>query len=333
MQRILLVLFTLFFSLSVSAQQVLRFATLAPDGSPWMREMRAAAAEVEKQTNGRVKVRFFPGGVMGNDVVVLRKIRLGQLHGAVLTSSELSTVNPDAPIYSLPFTFSNWDQVDRARKEVDPLLASGFEQNGMYMLGASGVGFAYLMSTRPIKTREDLRSGKLWTPNNDMIAERTFTKGGVTPIPLPIGDVFTSLQTGMIDTVANTPSGAVALQWHGKIRHIMDLPLSYVVAYVVVDLRAWQRIPAADRTIVGKIFKSASARVDSGIRKDDEDAMAAMVKQGLLLTKPSAEEEKYFREVGQAVIADIESENAISPKVLAALRRVLTTSPSATAAQ
>ena len=198
------------------AQQVVKIATLAPDGSAWMRELRIAAAEVQASTAGRVQVKFYPGGVMGSDNVVIRKIRLGQLQGGVLTSSELATVYPDAQIYSMPFLFEDWDALARARTQVDPMLAKGFEAKGYKLLTPANVGFAYLMSTRPLRNRADFQAAKLWIPQNDMIAERTFKAGGVSPILLPLGDVFTSLQTGLVDTVANTPAGAVALQWHGK---------------------------------------------------------------------------------------------------------------------
>ena len=306
----------------VGAQvQTLRLATVAPDGSPWMRELRVAAAEVKTATAGRVEIRYFPGGVMGNDQAVLRRIRQGgQLQGGVLTSSELSLVYPDAPAYTLPFMFANWAEVDRARPVVDPILAKGFTERGFHMLGASSIGFAYLMSTKPMQGIADVRSAKLWVPQNDAIAELTFRQGGASPIPLPIGDVFTSLQTGMVDMVANTPAGTVALQWHGKLKSFYDLPLAYVVGYIVVDQRAWSRIAAADQVIVDRIFKAASARVDQTIRRDDVAALEAMKKQGLVIVTPTAADAAYFRDVGQKVVQKLEAENGISANVLNALR-------------
>ncbi|MGL6290503.1 MAG: TRAP transporter substrate-binding protein DctP [Silanimonas sp.] len=301
--------------------QTLRLATLAPDGSPWMRELRVAAEQVKAETQGRVEIRYFPGGVMGNDQAVLRRIRQGgQLQGGVLTSSELSLVYPDAPVYTLPFMFANWAEVDRVRPKVDPLLAAGFAERGFHMLGASGVGFAYLMSAKPMTGVEDVRQAKLWVPQNDAIAEMTFREGGASPIPLPIGDVFTSLQTGMVDMVANTPAGTVALQWHGRLKTLYDLPLAYVIGFIVVDQRAWSRISAADQAIVDRIFKAASDRVDQTIRRDDIAALEAMKKQGLTVVTPTPADAEYFREVGRTVLAKLEAEQGISPAVLKAIR-------------
>lgn len=321
-RRLLLSILLLAFTPALLAQtQTLRLATLAPDGSPWMRELRAAAEQVKAETGGRVEIRYFPGGVMGNDQAVLRRIRQGgQLQGGVLTSSELSLVYPDAPVYTLPFMFANWAEIDRVRPKVDPLLAAGFAERGFHMLGASGVGFAYLMSAKPMAGVEDVRRAKLWVPQNDAVAEMTFREGGASPIPLPIGDVFTSLQTGMVDMVANTPAGTVALQWHGRLKTLYDLPLVYVVGFIVVDQRAWSRIAPADQAIVDRIFKAASARVDQTIRRDDVAALEAMKKQGLTVVTPTPADAEYFREVGRRVLARLEAEQGISPTILKAIR-------------
>ena len=324
MLRPLVVLFLLLFAAIPTAwaqTQTLRLATLAPDGSPWMRELRAAAEQVKAETAGRVEIRYFPGGVMGNDQAVLRRIRQGgQLQGGVLTSSELALVYPDASAYTLPFLFTDWTEVDRVRPKVDPLLAKGFAERGFHMLGASGVGFAYLMSAKPMAGVDDVRRAKLWVPQNDAITEMTFREGGANPIPLPIGDVFTSLQTGMVDMVANTPAGAVALQWHGRLRSLFDLPLAYVVGFIVVDQRAWSRIAPADQAIVDRIFKAASARVDQTIRRDDAAALEAMKRQGLQVVTPTPADAEYFREVGRRVMVKLEAQQKVSPGVLAAIR-------------
>ena len=319
-------LLSLMFSLLMAAPaaaQVVKIATLAPDGSAWMRELRAASAEVKKGSGGRVDVKFYPGGVMGNDAVVLRKMRLGQLQGGVLTSSELSLVYPDATAYSLPFLLGSWDEVARVRASVDPMLAKGFQQRGIRMLGVTGLGFAYLMSDRPLRTRADMGGIKLWIPSNDEIAARTFKMGGVNTIPLPLGDVFTSLQTGLVDTVVNTPSGAIVLQWHGKLKHMVDLPLTFVVGFLVVDEKAWKKIAPADQAVLAAAFASAGKRMDANIRRDDDAALAAMKKQGTVVAPMDPSETQRWRAFGARVTADMEAQKSISPEILAAIRRAL----------
>jgi TRAP-type C4-dicarboxylate transport system substrate-binding protein len=162
-----------------AAETTLKIASLAPDGSLWMREMRAAGDAITASTEGRVAIKFYPGGVMGDDATVLRKVRLGQLQGGAFTGSELTLVYKNSQIYSLPFLFANYAQVDAARAVADAKLVAGFEQAGFRIVGISGVGFAYLMGSKPLSTTEALRASKVWVPQNDRIAELAFRAGGV----------------------------------------------------------------------------------------------------------------------------------------------------------
>jgi TRAP-type C4-dicarboxylate transport system substrate-binding protein len=305
------------------AEQVIKIATVAPEGSAWMRELRAAGAEVQTGSQGRVIVKFYPGGVMGSDQVVIRKMRFGELHGGMLTSSELAVTYPDAAVYSLPFEFDSWAQVDKVRPQIDPLLAKGFEAHGLHMLAASNIGFAYIMSTKQLHNREDMEKAKVWIPQNDAIAERTFKAAGVSTIPLALGDVFTSLQTGLVDTVANTPSGAVAMQWHGKVKYMINLPLTFVVGYVVLDGKVWHQLSPADQAIVGKAFAAAAARMDANIKRDDAAALDAMKKQGLTLSSLDPAEAGRWRDIGVKVTQQMVADKLISAEMLADVRKAV----------
>lgn len=308
------------FATTASAQSTIKIASLAPDGSLWMKEMRAAGDAIATGSEGRVAIKFYPGGVMGNDATVLRKIRLGQLQGGAFTGSELSLVYKNAQIYSLPFLFTGYDEVDAARAKVDPILVEGFASNGFRVVGISGVGFAYLMGSREVSDREQLKHAKVWVPQNDRIAELTFRAGGIEPIPLPLGDVFTSLQTGLVDTVGNTAAGAIALQWHTKVSHLFDLPLSYVVGYVAIDNKAFAKLSESDQALVVKAFGEAAARIDAGNRKADADARTVLQGQGVAFATPSAEETSYWRGIGQQITDKLISDGALDAEVLAAVR-------------
>ena len=321
--RLLFLALLLLVAAPVFAQTTLKIASLAPDGSLWMKEMRAAGEAVAKGSEGRVAIKFYPGGVMGNDTVVLRKIRLGQLQGGAFTGSELSQVYKNAQIYSLPFLFSGYEQIDAVRAEVDPMLVAGFEKSGFRVVGISGVGFAYLMGSREVANRKQLRAAKVWVPQNDRIAELTFRAGGIEPIPLPLGDVFTSLQTGLVDTVGNTAAGAIALQWHTKVAHLFDMPLTYVVGYVVVENKAFAKLSEVDQALVTRAFGEAAARIDGGNRKADAEARAVLKGQGVKFASPSAEETIYWKGIGDQITADLLKDRSLDAEVLEAVRAAL----------
>ncbi|MGH8122403.1 MAG: TRAP transporter substrate-binding protein DctP, partial [Rudaea sp.] len=277
---------------NATAAITIKIATVAPDGTAWMREMRAAAATIKQRSGDRVEIKYYPGGVMGDDATVLRKIKIGQLQGAAFTGGQAAAITGDANIYGQPFLFRTQQEVDKVRARIDPLLRSSFEKSGFVAPGISGGGFAYLMSVKDIHSKDDLKSAKVWVPQGDRVAEAAFRAAGVTPIPLSLADVYTSLQTGLIDTVENTTSGAIAFQWHTKIKYMVDLPLMYVVGVLVIDEKAFDALSADDRKAVDEEIAAAFARLDKVNRDDNAQAREALKKQGITITEPSAEERR-----------------------------------------
>lgn len=152
----------------------IKIATLAPDGTLWMQEMRKAAEEITRRTDGRVVFKFYPGGSMGSDRNVLRKIRAGQLHGGMLTGGALSDIYPDTQIYGLPFLFRSYEELDYVRSRMDKTLAQGIEEHGFVTFGFTDGGFAYLMSSAPIRRVEDIKRQKVWAPEGDDVTRAMF---------------------------------------------------------------------------------------------------------------------------------------------------------------
>jgi TRAP-type C4-dicarboxylate transport system substrate-binding protein len=313
-------------SMAGAAQaDVLKIATTAPDGTAWMKEMRTGADAVKTRTEGRVELKYYPGGVMGDPATVQRKIKIGQLHGGAFTGGEISSANPDVQVYSLPFLFRTQAEIDAVRAKFDDRVKAGFEKSGFVALGLSGGGFAYIMSTREIKTRDDLKAAKVWVPQGDFIAEIAFKAVGVTPISLPLADVYTSLQTGLIDTAANTFAGAIAFQWHTKIKHIVDLPVSYVVGAIVVDKKAFDKIAPADQAVLKEEMAKAFARLDQISIEDNTKAVDALKKQGITVYQPNAEETANWQKVGAESVQKLEGERSPSPELTKAVADELAT--------
>jgi len=316
--------FVLFAALSsAQAATVIKIATEAPDGTAWMRELRAGAEGVKKHTDDRVEIKFYPGGVMGDEPTVLRKIKIGQLQGGAFTGGELAQVDKDTQIYSLPFVFKTLDEVDKVRAQLDPLLKQSVEKTGYEILGISGGGFAYLVSVNDIKGKDDLKAAKVWIPQGDRIAEAGFKAGGVTPIALPLADVYTSLQTGLIDTAANTPAGTIAFQWHTKVKHMVDLPLTYVVGILIVDKKVFDALSPEDRKTLSDELGAAFTRLDKINRDDNTQAREALQKQGIAIFKPNAAETASWESVGADARKNLVGDGEISAEMSAALDKAL----------
>ena len=314
---------TLATALPATAATTIKIATVAPDGTAWMREMRATADAIKKATDARVELKLYPGGVMGDNATVLRKIKIGQLQGSAFTGGEAGVITKDAEIYGMPFLFRNQAEVDKVRAKVDPILKDVVRKTGFELIGVTGGGFGYLMSTKDIKTRDDLKNAKVWVPQGDEIAELTFKTAGVTPVPLPLSDVYTSLQTGLIDTAANTESGAIAFQWHTKIKHVVDMPIIYVVGEVLIDKKTFDALGAADQKVVTEQFDAAFERLDKTNRADNASAREALKSQGISFFSPDAAERARWEGVGADAYQQLTAQHAFSTDLQKAIDAAL----------
>ncbi|HKP65701.1 MAG TPA: TRAP transporter substrate-binding protein DctP [Casimicrobiaceae bacterium] len=310
-------------ALPAAAATTIKIATVAPDGTAWMKEIRATGDAIKKGTDGRVELKLYPGGVMGDNATVLRKIKIGQLQGSAFTGGEASVITKDAEVYTVPFLFRSQEEADKVRAKVDPVLKDAVRKTGFELLGLSGGGFAYLMSTKDIKTRDDLKNAKVWVPQGDEIAELTFKTAGVTPIPLPLADVYTSLQTGLIDTAANTDAGAIAFQWHTKIKHVVDMPVIYVVGEVLIDKKTFDALGAADQKVVTDEFNAGFARLEKINLSDNTSARDALKAQGITFFAPDAAERTRWEGVGAETYRELTAQHAFSPELQKALDAAL----------
>jgi len=312
--------------LATSAQATtFKIATLAPDGTSWMNAMRAGAEEISKRTDGRVAFRFYPGGIMGNDKSVLRKIRVGQLHGGAITGGGLADILPEAQVYSLPFQFRNFAEVDYVRHRMDPLLLEGMKEKGYVGFGISEGGFAYLMSDAPISGVEDLKGHKVWVPEGDLISRTAFEATGVSPVSLPLTDVLTGLQTGLVDTVAATPTGAIALQWHTRVKQLTEAPLMYIYGTMVLKRRTFERLSGADQKIVSEIMRGVFEKLNRQNREDNASALAALKGQGIGFVKTDAEAIQQWRRIVGDAMDELINDDLFDPAIHRRLQNHLKT--------
>ena len=293
------------FNSSAVLAKTIKIATLSPDGTFWMKQMRVGAKEIKEKTQGRVKFKFYPGGVMGNDGNVLRKIRIGQLHGASVTISTLSQTIPDVTLYGLPYLFSSLDDAAEIRKTTDPMLSREIEKNGFVNFGFAQGGFSYLMSKDPIRSLDDLRERKSWVPEKSEVGLSVYRYVGVTPISLPLSDVLTGLQTGLIDTIITPPIGALALQWHTHIEYVTDQPLNYLAAMLIIDKKVFKKLSETDQAIVRDVMGKVYKKIDEQNKVDNIAARKALLNQGVKFIKLSKTDKKEWEKIDYFVINEM----------------------------
>jgi TRAP-type transport system periplasmic protein len=265
---------------SASAVDV-KIATVAPDGSRWMQQMRAGAEEVNKRTSGRVVIKFYPGGVMGNDAQVLRKIRIGQLQGGMFTAGGLGDRYGALNLYGIPFLFRSLEEIDAVRAQLDSELIAGLDKAGFTTFGFIEGGFANLLANEPIRSVEDMRRKKVWVPEGDPISFMAMETLGLSPAVLPVTDVLTGLQTGLIDIAFASPVAALVLQWHTKTKFITELPISYSMGIFAIEKSVYAGLSAEDQQIVREVIGRYVQSLDREARDDNKRAAEVLSRSGL----------------------------------------------------
>ena len=273
--------------LSVQAAEAatLKIATVTPEGSEWMTELRASAKEIRERTDGRVDIKYYGGGVMGNDTKVLGRIRIGSLQGGAFTPSALSDIYPDLNLYGLPMVFNSEEEVAYVRERMDNTLVAGLEEAGFVNFGFAAGGFASVLSNTPIRSLDDLRGKRVWVPEGDQISYASMEAMSLSPVTLPLTDVLTGLQTGLIDIVAISPIGALVLQWHTKVKYMTEMPLVYTLGLMAVQKKAFEKLSEADQVVVREVMERTYSEFNEANVEDNIAARDALVNAGIELVE------------------------------------------------
>jgi TRAP-type C4-dicarboxylate transport system substrate-binding protein len=270
-----------------------------------MKSINAMNAEVMKKTENRVQFRIYPGGVLGDEKDVLRKMKIGQIQGAVLTSGGLSAIFKEVDVLQVPFLFNNYEETDFILNKMDSFLRKGFEENGFVLLGWSEAGFIYLMSTIPISSAADLKKGKVWIWEESPMSKAIFDEAGVKAIPLSIPDVLVGLQTGLVDVVYVPPTAAISLQWFTKVKYMSDVPLVYLVGGIVVKKDTFKGISPSDQNLIMEIFQHDFDQLKAVTRNENREAIKVMTKQGVKIITPSKEQIEEFKKLSNKAMGHI----------------------------
>ena len=308
----------LFFTRSAAGAEkgfVIKLGTLAPEGSSWMKTFNTLNTEVMKKTENKVQFKIYPGGVLGDEMDMLRKLKIGQIQGVALTSGGLSALFKEMDVLQIPFLFQTYEEVDATLKKMDSFFRKGFEDNGYVFLGWSEAGFIYLMSTVPIASVSDLKKAKVWVWEDSPMSKAIFDEAGVKAIPLTIPDVLVGLQTGLVDVVYAPPTGAISLQWFTKVKYLTDVPLVYLTGGVVVKKDIFKQISQSSQNFISESFQQHLDQLKIITRNENRDAIKVMVKNGVKIITPSKDQIDEYKRLSNKAMGHI-SGQTFSNKVL-----------------
>jgi TRAP-type C4-dicarboxylate transport system substrate-binding protein len=293
----------------------IRLATLAPSGSPWMQVLGKGEAEIRKKTAGRVDLKYYPGGQQGDERDFVRKIGLGQLDGASVTSVGLSMIDESIRVLELPMMFKTAEEVDYVADKMWPYFQKKFEKKGFKLNDRGEVGWLYFLTKDRVDSIASLKKQKLWLWGDDVIVNALYRKLGLNGVPLGVPEVDSALTSGKINGCYTSPVAAIALQWYSKTKYATSMPMSFAVSATVISTKTIAKLSAEDLKSFVTIAKASQKKLRKVIRKANQDALKTMTRKGLTIvpTPPAmvAEFEKTAQEVWKELVGKVYSQQEL----------------------
>src|SRR5205809_3963177 len=221
----------------------IKLGTLAPKGSTWDILIKEMAQKWSEVSGGKVKLRTYPGGVLGNEGDMVRKMRIGQLSAAALTAIGLHDITPEPQGVDAPMVIESYEELDYVMSKLSPRMEKSIEAKGYVVLAWSEVGFVNFFSARVFHTPVEAKEAKIFAWEGDPASVDAWKAAGLHPVVLSATEIVPSLQTGLIDTVATPPLYAMTARLYSKANHMLDFPWAVLTGATVVRKDVWDKVP------------------------------------------------------------------------------------------
>jgi len=302
------VMWMVFISISFNCFAVkIKLATLVPTGTSWAMTLKKMSKEIKKATDGKVRMQIYYGGVQGDEPDVIRKARVGQLHGGVFTGKTLGDIFSDVRIMELPFNFYDDDKKAlRALAANNTQFNKRFLKHGYVNLGFYGIGKVYAVSTKKVKKLSDLQGVKMWAWEGDEVVRAMMDSLKLVSVPLALPDVMSSLSTGMIEAAYAPPLGILALQWQNKIKYLIDFPIAYSIGALLITNKQWQKVSMPHQKIIRKIATKYVDEANILSVEDNKNSLNVLREMGVEFIEFSKEEMAQAESIRKNVISKLE---------------------------
>ncbi len=277
----------------------IRVGTIVPEGSPWHEILRDMGQKWRTASNGRITWTIYPGGTLGDEAALISKMRQRQIHVAAVTSVGLETIAAECSALSIPLLFESDEELDYVRQRIEPRLEKALEAKGFIVLNWGDGGWIRFFTVRPVSSVNEFRKLALFTWAGSPATEETYKDAGFRPIPMAPTEILQSLKTGKIQAFPAPPLGALAFQWFGAAKNMIDMKFAPIIGATIMTRETWERFEPPLREALKKEAEAAGERLKADIRKLDDQSIAEMKKYGLNVVTPSPAELEEWRALAQ----------------------------------
>jgi len=274
-----------------AADRQLRIGTLVPKNSLYHRQLMDIGETWRTAQGGNAKYLVYTDGSQGGEAEMARRMRIGQLQGALLSVVGLREIEPSiSALQVMPLLFKNWEEVDHVRDKMRAGMEKKFRDKGFVVLAWGDAGWVRFFSKEPAFRPDDYKKMKFFAWGSEPEQQAIMKSLGYTPVPLETADVLPAIQTGMISVVPSTPYFALATQIYSTAPHMLEINWAPIVGALVVTQKAWDDMSPEVQTAVMASSDKAGALIRAKARQEVDDAVDAMKKRGLTVNRPSPEQ-------------------------------------------
>jgi len=283
-----------------AADKQLRIGTLAPKNSLYHRQLMELGEVWRTAQGGNAKYIVFPDGSQGGEAELARRMRIGQLQGALLSVVGLREIEPSiGALQNLPLLFKSWEEVDYVREKMRPAMEKKFLDKGFVVLAWGDAGWVRFFSKEPALRPGDLKKMKIFAWGSEVEQQEIMKSLGYTPVPLETSDILPAIQTGMINVVPSTPYFALASQVYSTAPNMLEINWAPIVGALVVTKKAWDDMTPATQAAMRVASDKAGVSIRTQARQEVDDAVAAMKKRGLIVNRPNPEQLREWNELAE----------------------------------
>jgi len=279
----------------IAGSSVIKIATVAPEGSTWSQILYQFAKEAGEKTANAVRFKIYAGGVSGDEMDVLRKMRVGRIHAAGFSGVGLGVLLPEVRILEAPLLFKDYSELDYIKAALFDRFEKGFNKKGYILLGFAEAGFVYFYAKSNLSGVEALGKVKMWAWKGDPVAKTFLETFGIRTYPLHVADVNTGLETGMIDAFYSPPLAALAFQWYTRIQYVLDFPMVNSSGAFLMTRRAFSRLSPEHQKTIRKLALKYCKKLVHQSRMDNNQALEIFKAAGIERVSPTDRQLSAFR--------------------------------------